>query len=84
MAIKCRYDAARGIVAFSYNLPSKAAGAKLNVYNIGGVMVKNFDLRTGTGMVQWNLSKSSIAPGVYMASLKYGAVEKKTQLSIVK
>jgi hypothetical protein len=84
MAIKCKYDAAQGIVAFSYDLPSTATAAKLKVYNTGGVMVKSFDLRTGNGTVQWNISKNKVAPGVYMASLKYGNVEKKTQISIVK
>jgi hypothetical protein len=83
-AIACRYDAARGIVSFSYNLTSTAEGAKLKVYNIGGVMVKTFDLRAGTGTVRWNISRNNVAPGVYMASLRYGDVEKKTQLSIVK
>jgi hypothetical protein len=83
-AIKCRFDAARGIVSFSYNLTSAAEGAKLKVYNIGGVMVKTFDLPAGTGTVQWNISRNNVAPGVYMASLRYGNVEKKTQLSIVK
>jgi hypothetical protein len=83
-AIRSRYDAARGIVAFSYDLPSTTTAAKLKVYSIAGVMVKSFDLQAGTGTVQWSISKNKVAPGVYMASLRYGNVEKKTQLSIVK
>jgi flagellar hook assembly protein FlgD len=83
-AIKCRFDAVRGIVAFSYDLPATAEGAKLKVYNTGGVMVKRFDLRAGSSAVQWNTSGGSVAPGIYMASLKYGNLEKKIPISIVK
>lgn len=83
-AIRSSFDASRGIVSFSFNLPSTVQGAKLKVYNSGGVMVKAFDLSTQAGSVQWNISKSKVAAGVYLASLRYGDVENKIQLSIVK
>jgi hypothetical protein len=34
--------------------------------------------------VQWNISKNNIAAGIYLASLRFGTVEKTTQISIVK
>jgi flagellar hook assembly protein FlgD len=83
-AIKSSFDEARGIVSFSCNLPSRAEGAKLRVYNSNGVMVKAFELQTGTSSVQWNVSKNKVAAGVYLASLRYGDVENKIQISIVK
>ena len=82
--IKSSFDAARGIVSFSCALPSRAQGAKLKVYNSSGVMVKDFDLQAGNSSVQWNVSKNKVAGGVYLASLRYGDVENKLQISIVK
>jgi flagellar hook assembly protein FlgD len=83
-AIKSSIDAARGIVSFSCALPSRAQGAKLKVYNSSGVMVKDFDLQTGASSVQWNVSKNKVAAGIYLACLRYGDVENKIQISIVK
>jgi hypothetical protein len=78
------YDAGRGIVSFRFNLPSLTKGATLNVFNHNGVKVRSFDLGQGISSVQWNVSKKTIAAGIYLASLRFGTVEKSTQISIVK
>jgi hypothetical protein len=83
-AIRCNYDAVRGIVAIRYTLPKVAKNAKLNIYNIGGVMIKTFDCAPGSNAIAWNLGSNKVAAGIYLASMRYGNVENKTQISIVK
>jgi hypothetical protein len=83
-ALRGVYDAGRGIVSFSYRLPPASARAKLRIFNCRGGIVKNFDLDVQAGSVQWNISTSKVAAGVYLASLRCGTIDKKAQISIVK
>jgi len=82
--LKTTYDAGRGIVAFKFNLPTLTKSATLNIFNHNGVRVKSFDLGQGVSSMQWNISRNNIAAGIYLASLRFGTVEKSTQISIVK
>jgi hypothetical protein len=84
LGITANYDAIRGVVHFRYSLPSTAAGAKLNVYNVAGTKVSTFDLAPGSTAVNWSFANSKIATGIYLVSLRIGAVEQTTQISIVK
>jgi hypothetical protein len=79
-----RADMANGNVTILYNLPSRANGAKINVYNISGVLLKSFNIQRGSKAVQWNIAKDNVATGIYVAALQCGDVEKKIQLAIVK
>jgi hypothetical protein len=84
LAFHYRADLATGSVTILYNLPSRAKGAKINIYNVSGVLLKTFDLQSGSKAVQWNIAKDNAAAGIYVAALRCGDVEKKIQLSIVK
>jgi hypothetical protein len=83
-ALRCRLDAAKGIVTIGYTLPSIIENATLSICNAGGSIVARFNLLPQTNSVQWNISKNTVAPGVYLATMRYGSVKKMTQISIVK
>jgi hypothetical protein len=83
-SLRCIPDFAKGMVTIRYALPAAAKNVKLAVYNVSGVLIQNFALQPGSSAVQWYYSKSSIAAGIYVASLRYGDVEKNIQLSLVK
>jgi hypothetical protein len=83
-ALQCRQSAASGIVTISYVLPSFAENATLSICNAGGSIVARFNLSARNNAVQWNISKKPVAPGVYLATMRYGSVRKMTQISIVK
>ena len=84
IVLQCIPDIAKGIVTIQYKLPSVAKNVKLNIYNVSGVLIQNFDLQPGSSAVQWDYSKNSVAAGIYVASLRYGDVEKNIQISLVK
>jgi hypothetical protein len=80
----CRPVISKGVVSIQYSLPQNAKGATLGIYNLSGVRVQSFDLAPGTNMVRWGVSSQRIASGIYLAALRYGTVENKIQISIVK
>jgi len=82
--LQCIPDAAKGIVTIQYKLPAMAKNVKLSIYNVNGVLIQNFALQAGSSAVQWDYSKNSVAAGIYVASLRYGDVEKNIQISLVK
>jgi hypothetical protein len=84
LILKTSFSAARGLVLFRLNLPSLEKSAKLNIFNHYGVKVKSFDVGYGSSVVQWNVSRTNVAAGIYLASLRCGGIEKTTQISIVK
>lgn len=84
LTLKSSFSAARGLVFFRLTLPSLEKGAMLNVFNHKGVKVKSFDVGSGSSVVQWNISKTNVPAGIYLASLKCRGIEKSAQISIVK
>jgi hypothetical protein len=83
-ALRCVPGGAKGIVTFEYRLPAAARGAQLNIYSLGGVLVRNFGLQAGETAVRWSTTESKVASGVYLASLRCGAVEQRIRISITK
>jgi hypothetical protein len=84
ITLQCRSGFLNGSVTFLYNLPSRAPGAKLTIFNVSGALVKSFHLEPGVGSVHWSFVKDRAAAGVYVASMRYGTVDKKIQIAIVK
>jgi flagellar hook assembly protein FlgD len=84
IVLQCKVDIAKGTVTIRYILPSGAKGAKLKIYSISGVVVKDFDLQSGSGTMQWNIARENVSTGIYVASVPYGGSVKKTVLAIVK
>jgi hypothetical protein len=84
ISLRCVPDFAKGTVTMHYALPAAAKNAKLAVYSVSGALVQNFDLQTGSNALQWDYAKNKVAAGIYVASLRYGDVEKNIQLSLVK
>ena len=84
IVLQYKVDIAKGTVTIRYGLPSGAKGAKLKIYSISGVVVKDFDLRPGSGTMQWNITRDNVPAGIYVASVPYGGSVKKTVLAIVK
>jgi hypothetical protein len=84
ISLLCRPVISKGVVSIQYSLPQNAKGATLGIYNLSGVRVQSFDLAPGTNMVRWGVSSQRIASGIYLAALRYGTVENKIQISIVK
>jgi hypothetical protein len=82
--LQCKVDVAGGTVTIRYTLASGAKGAKLRVYGISGAAVKGFDLKPGSGTMQWDIARENVPAGIYMACLPYGGVVKKTLIAIVK
>jgi len=80
----CIPDVHRGIVTIMYNLPAAGKSAKLTIYNFLGVVIESFNVQPGNASVQWNFAKKQVVGGIYLASIRCGNIEKKTQLSIVK
>jgi hypothetical protein len=80
----CQSNALKGIVTIMYHLPGSGKGAKLTIYNTLGVAIKVFTLKAGSSSVQWNFASEQKVTGIYMAAIRCGNIEKKTQLSIVK
>jgi hypothetical protein len=83
-SLLCRPATSKGVVTIQYNLPQNAKGATLGIYNLSGVRIQSFDLAPGTNVIRWGVSSQRIAAGVYLAALRYGTVENKIQISIVK
>ena len=77
-------DVSKGIVTIHYTMSSLIKSAKLDIYNVNGVLIRNFDLGSVKNSIQWNIGKENVAAGIYVASLRYGNVEKNIQISIVK
>jgi hypothetical protein len=82
--LKSVFNSPGGVILFQYSLPAKTKLAKLNIYNVAGAQIESFDLLAGGKEVRWSFAKNKIATGVYFASVKIGAIEKTTQISIVK
>jgi hypothetical protein len=82
--LKYRSNAARGFVTIQYSLPQSAQGATLNIYNLSGVRVASYNLRPGLNSIYWGVNGRKAAAGVYLAAMRFGNVEKKIQISIVK
>lgn len=84
VSLQCTPDFTQGTMTISYTLPAAVKSAKLVIYSISGVHIQDFDLKSGSAAVRWNFAKAKVAAGVYVASLRYGEVEKNIQMSIVK
>jgi hypothetical protein len=84
IVLQNKVNMASGTVTISYSLPSGAKNAKLRIYGISGKAVKDFDLRPGTGTMQWDIAKENVAAGIYMACMPFGNVVKKAVIAIVK
>jgi len=84
IAIHCVYEASLGVATIHFNIPSKTSDATISVYNSTGSVVAGFKLNSNQKSIQWNVSKNAVANGVYLVTLKYGAIKKMTQLTIVK
>jgi hypothetical protein len=84
ISLRCVPDFAKGMVTIHYTLPAAAKNVKLAIYNVSGVLIQNFDLRPESRTIQWGFAKNKVAAGIYVASLRYGDVEKNIQLSLVK
>jgi len=84
ISLQCIPDFAKGMVTIHYALPAAAKNVKLAIYNVSGVMIQNFDLQPESRTIQWGFAKNKVAAGIYVASLRYGDVEKNIQLSLVK
>jgi hypothetical protein len=80
----CKPDAKKGIVTILYNLPVSGKTATLTIYNILGSAIESFTLQPGSTSVQWTFAKKQAPTGIYIAAIRCGNLEKKTQLSIVK
>jgi hypothetical protein len=83
-ALRCRFDFHRGIVTIRYNMPSFVKGTKISVYNVMGSLVQTFELQRSDNVIEWNVAHQGVAGGVYLAVLRHGNAEARTQLSIVK
>jgi len=83
-SLQCIPDFAKGMVTIHYALPAAAKNATLAIYNVNGALIQNFDLQSGSRAIQWDFAKDKVAAGIYVASLRYGEVEKNIQLSLVK
>jgi len=84
ISLQCVPDFAKGIVTIRYALPVAAKNVKLAIYDVNGTLIQNFDLQPGSSAIQWGFAKDKVAAGIYVASLRYGEVEKNIQLSLVK
>jgi hypothetical protein len=84
ISLQCVPDFAKGMVTIHYALPAAAEKAQLAIINVNGVLVQNFDLQPGSRALQWDYAKNKVAAGIYVASLRYGEVEKNIQISLVK
>jgi hypothetical protein len=82
--LRWRFDSTQGIIAFNYDLPSIPKGTTLNVYTAGGILVRGFDLQPGSSLVEWNISESKLAAGVYIASVRCENIDHRIKFSIVK
>ena len=81
---RCGYKFQKGTVTIEYALPHGVIAAKLTIYNLTGVAVESFDLRSSATMLQWDVSRQKFPAGVYPAAIRFGGVEKRIQISIVK
>jgi hypothetical protein len=77
-------DFAQGLVTIHYALPAAAKNVKLAIFNVNGALVRDFDLQPGSTATRWAFAKDNVAAGIYVASLRYGDVEKNIQISLVK
>ena len=82
--LQCRADMVKGLVTIGYRMPSAAPAGKLAIYNVNGLLVKSFAVRPQERSVRWDIASDHVAAGVYVASLRYGAIEYTAQLSIFK
>jgi hypothetical protein len=84
-AFQCRAESRSGITTIHYTtVPASIRNAKMTIFNLAGAQVASFDLRPGTSSIQWSIEKHSVAAGVYWSSIRFGSVEKKTKISMVK
>jgi hypothetical protein len=84
-AFQCRAETHAGITMLSYTpIPSSLRNVKMSIFNLAGAQVASFDLKPGSSSVQWSVEKHSVAAGVYWSSIRFGSVEKKIKISIVK
>jgi hypothetical protein len=82
--LRCVPDFTKGTVTIRYKLPAPVTQARLIISSINGVHIQDFDLQPGSASVTWSYAKNMVAAGIYVASLRYGDVEKNINISIVK
>jgi hypothetical protein len=81
--LTCHFDAVKGSAVFQCRLPLGVKSAKLSMYNISGAQIGSMDVKAGGSTVEWRASGSRVPAGIYVAVLRYGTAEHKTQFSIV-
>ena len=77
-----RFDVARAIVTF--HTVSVKKNARLSVYSVNGVLVKKFDLSSGSNTIRWNITQDHVTAGIYIACLQQGSFENRIKISIIK
>ena len=82
--LQCTPDFAQGTMTIHFKLPAAVTSAKLAIYSVSGVHIRDFDPRSGSAAVRWDFAKDKVAAGVYVASLRFGDIEKTIHLSVVK
>jgi hypothetical protein len=82
--IRCVPDVKNGFVTIQYHLPPTVKNATLTIYSLSGALIQAFDLQSQNTTVKWSIAGRNVAAGIYLAAMRYGIIEHKTQISIVK
>ncbi len=74
---------ARESVQFHYAIPEVERGAQLRVFDPSGRMIRTWELKTNTGVIQWQVGGEA-PKGIYLVSLVAdGTIPVTTRFSIV-
>jgi hypothetical protein len=72
----------KGKIAFEWTVNNSAASGTICIYAISGALVKKVALKASHGTMQCDLQRA--APGIYLASISYGAYRQNLKLALYK
>jgi hypothetical protein len=83
-AVWCTPEVRNGTAAIRYSLPADASDARLDIYSLSGQLVRTYALESGVNAVRWDTPHGRAAIGTYVVSLRWGAISKTVQFSVVR
>jgi hypothetical protein len=76
-----KINAGKNYLAFSWTLPqNKAQIGKISFYSVSGKLIKSFNLTTPEGSINWSMTTSKLASGIYLARLSYGSFNRSVKI----
>jgi hypothetical protein len=72
--------AQKGKIMLQWTVSSSAASGTINIYSLSGALVKKVVLTSNHGTMLCDLQKA--APGIYMATISYGAYKQNLKLAL--